>query len=160
MTLVTVAGIRVIEVAVGGGGWVTTGTGVTCRPCGPCTATKPTAMAAISNTAPEAWRPRRRRPRRRIAATGGASARSAWSATSSAIWRCSSSSCMTPLLLGFLQVGTQRRPGAQQAVLDRPGRQPELLGDLLHRQVGAVVQHQDLPVVKRQQLQAGLDREP
>jgi hypothetical protein len=94
------------------------------------------------------------------AATGGGVAWSAWSATSSAICRPSSSSCMATFLLPLLQVGAERGAGSGQPALYRPGRQPKLLGDLLHRKVRAVVQHQDLPVVERQQLQAGLDREP
>jgi hypothetical protein len=67
---------------------------------------------------------------------------------------------MATFLLGFLQVDAEGGPGAGQAALHRPGREPELLGDLLDREVRAVVQDQDLPVVERQPRQSRLDGQP
>jgi hypothetical protein len=53
---------------------------------------------------------------------------------------------MPTFLLPFLQVGAKRAAGSGQPALDRPGWQPKLLGDLLHRQVRAVMQD-ELPWV-------------
>jgi len=57
---------------------------------------------------------------------------------------------MGHLLVGLLQLAVQPVPGRRQPGPDRAHRDPAVACDVVNREIGQVVQHQDLALGQRQ----------
>src|SRR6266540_2634113 len=105
-----------------------------------------TPARATATPSRRAWR---RRPPARSVAAGSRGMVAAAAASPSRRRRWSRS---VPGILGHILPEQQRQPAPtlDQAALDRAAGRAQLPGDLLDRQVGQVVQHEDLPVLAPQ----------
>src|SRR6266508_3798054 len=111
-----------------------------------------TTSAAATPARARATPRRRARRRQRPARSVAAGSRGVDAAAAASPRRRRRRSRSVPGILGHLLVQQRRQPASalDQAALDRARGRAELLGDLLDRQVGQVVQQQDLAVLARQ----------
>src|SRR5580692_449873 len=119
------------------------------------TAIAATAMVAVAAVAPLRIPRRRARLRRtRISGMG----RSPIGRTKSASCSGSESSNIRHPLVKARELALQPVPGRGQPGPDRAGRDPAVACDVIHREIGQVVQHQDLALGERQPHQRDAQR--
>src|SRR5580658_1752037 len=78
--------------------------------------------------------------------------------TQSASCSCSESSSIGHLLVGLRELAVQPVPGRRQPGPDRAHRNPAVACDVIDREIGQVIQHQDLALGERQPHQGNAQR--